>query len=145
MGDGVGDGVEGSGRSFSDEAFQLGEDLLDGIEVGRIFGKEKEARARGSNCISYGFSFVRSQIVEHDDVVALEGRDQELFDIGEKELAVDGTVEHAWCDDAVTAKTRNEGQCLAMTVRHLRDQSPASGTASKKGCWPGSGAGFQSR
>jgi hypothetical protein len=34
FGDSVGDGVEGSGRGFSDEAFDLGEDLLDRVEVG---------------------------------------------------------------------------------------------------------------
>jgi hypothetical protein len=40
LGDGVGDGVERSGRSLSNEAFDLGEDLFDRIEVGRIFRKE---------------------------------------------------------------------------------------------------------
>ena len=34
LSDCVGDGVEGSGRGFSDEAFELGEDLLDRVEVG---------------------------------------------------------------------------------------------------------------
>ena len=71
-----------------------------------------------------------AQIVHHHDVAWTQIRYQELFDPGQKTLAIDGAVEHAWRDDAVTAKTRNEGECLAMTVRHLRDQSPASGTAS---------------
>jgi hypothetical protein len=34
LGDGVGDGVERAGRGFSDEAFDLGEELLDRVEVG---------------------------------------------------------------------------------------------------------------
>jgi hypothetical protein len=34
LSDGVGDGVEGSGRGFSDEAFEFGGDLLDRVEVG---------------------------------------------------------------------------------------------------------------
>ncbi len=37
LGDGVGDGVEGSRGGFSQERFELGERLLDQIEVGRAF------------------------------------------------------------------------------------------------------------
>jgi hypothetical protein len=38
--DGIGDGVEGARRGFSHLPFELGEELLDRIEVGRVFGKE---------------------------------------------------------------------------------------------------------
>jgi hypothetical protein len=34
LGDGVGDGAERSGRGFSGEAFELGEELFDRVEVG---------------------------------------------------------------------------------------------------------------
>jgi hypothetical protein len=34
LSNGVGDGVEGSGRGFADEAFEFGEELLDRVEVG---------------------------------------------------------------------------------------------------------------
>ena len=50
----------------------------------KYFGRNRETRAGGLDRVSHGFAFVRSQIVEHDDVVALEGRDQELFDVGEE-------------------------------------------------------------
>ena len=45
LGDGVGNGVERSGRSLPNEAFDLGEDLFDRIEVGADFGKKQEASA----------------------------------------------------------------------------------------------------
>jgi hypothetical protein len=64
LSDGVGHGSEGAGRSLSDEAFELGEELLDGVEIGRVFGKEQETGAGGLDGVSHGFSFVRSQIVE---------------------------------------------------------------------------------
>ena len=79
------------GRCLSDEAFELGEDLLDRIEIRRVFRQEEETRACGLDRVSHGFSFVRPQIVEHDDVVAFEGRCEELLDGGEKPLAVDLT------------------------------------------------------
>src|ERR1700733_15164109 len=122
FGDSVGDGVEGSGRGFSDEAFDLGEDLLDRVEVGGVFWKEQETPAGGLDRVSHGFAFLRSQIVEHDDVVALEGRDQELFDVGEKPLAVDGTVERAGRVDAVVAQRSQECRRLPMAVRDLGDE-----------------------
>ncbi len=48
--------------------------------------------ARDLDGASHGFAFVRSEIVEHDDGAGLEGRDQELFNVGEKALAVDRAV-----------------------------------------------------
>src|SRR5579863_5154923 len=43
--DGVADRVDRSRLGFSRFALELGEDLLDRIEVGRVFWKEDEARA----------------------------------------------------------------------------------------------------
>jgi len=49
---------------------------------------------------------VRSEIVGEDDVVGLEGGNQELLDIGEETLAVDRAVEQARRFDALsTCKT----------------------------------------
>ena len=45
-----------------------------------------------------------AEIVEDHDVARLEGRDEELFDIGAEPLAVDGTVEQAGGVDAVVAQ-----------------------------------------
>ena len=66
-----------------------------------------------------------AEIVEHDDVVALEGRDEELLDVGEKELAVDWAVEQAGRVDAVIAQRSQESRGLPFAVRDLGDE-PAS-------------------
>jgi hypothetical protein len=112
--DGVGDGFERAGRGFSDEAFAFGEDLLDRVEVGGVFWKEQEARAGGPDGVAHGFAFVGAEIVEHDDVVALEGGDEELLDVSAKPLAVDGAVEHAGRVDAVVAQRGQEGRGLPV-------------------------------
>jgi hypothetical protein len=62
LGDGAGNGIERSGRGLSKETFELGEDLLDRIEVGRVFGKKQETSAHGLNGVSHGFSFMGAQI-----------------------------------------------------------------------------------
>ena len=135
--DGVGDGVEGSGRGLSNEAFDLGEDLFDRIEVGRIFRKEQETGSSGLDGLSHRLSFVRSEIVEHDDVVGLERWDQKLLDIGAKALAVDGTVEHTGRFDAVVAQRGQEGRGLPFALRDLVDEALAARGKSRRAvsCW----------
>jgi hypothetical protein len=89
FGDGVGYGVEAAGSGLSHVAFELGEELFDRVEIGRIFRKEQKPGAGGLDRLADRLSFVRSEIVENDDVVRLESGDQELLDIGAKALAVD--------------------------------------------------------
>jgi hypothetical protein len=71
-----------------------------------------------------------AEIVENDNVAWLEGRDQELFDIGQETPAVDGTVDDRRSVDPVMAKRGEEGQRLPMTVRDLGAQpfTPATAT-----------------
>jgi hypothetical protein len=40
-GDGVADGVGGAGRGFAQEVLELGEELLDGVQVGGVLGRKK--------------------------------------------------------------------------------------------------------
>jgi len=117
LGDGVGEGVEGARGGFSQDGFELGEHLLDRAEVRRVFGREDEAGAGGADRLSRRLCFVRAQIVEDDDVARLERGDEELFDIGEEALAVDGAVEQARRVDAVVAQGGEEGRGLPATVR----------------------------
>jgi hypothetical protein len=68
VGEGLGDRIEGSWRLFSDEAFELGEDLLDRVEIGRIFWQEDKPRADIADSFSSGLSFVLAEIVEDHDI-----------------------------------------------------------------------------
>ena len=74
--------LEGSRGGLPDERLQFGEDLLDRIEVGRVFGQEQQMRADGPDGPLHSLAFMRSEIVEHDHVVALESGREELLDIG---------------------------------------------------------------
>ena len=132
--EGVRNSVEGPWLVLSDERLQLGEDLLDRIEVGRIFGQEEQAGAGGSDCLPHGLAFVRAEIVGYDDIVWLEGRDQELRDVGEEALAVDRAVEETGRLDAIAPQSGQEGRGFPVSVRDLVDQSaPARRPAVKAG------------
>jgi hypothetical protein len=51
--------------------------------------------------------------------------DEELPDPGGEAIAVDGTLGHARCKDALVADAGAEGQPLALLVRHPGEQRPA--------------------
>ena len=112
----------GSCTGLAQQYFQLGEDLLDRIEVGRIGGQEQAMRPDRSYGIANRPTFVRSKIVHNDDVASREGRNQELLDIGTKALPVDRTVEHAGRGDTIAAQGGDEGQGGPFPVWHLLPQ-----------------------
>ena len=69
-------GFEVTRLSFSDEVFELGEDLFDGIEVGAVGRQEDEVSAFGSDDGASGLTFVAAEIVQDDDI-ARRGSERE--------------------------------------------------------------------
>ena len=64
-----------------------------------------------------------AEIVEDHDVARLEGRREELFDIGVEALAVDRPVEQARGFDAVVTQRGEERRSLPAAVRNLVDEA----------------------
>ena len=106
---------------------ELGEDLLDGVEVGRVFGQEEELGTGAANGPADGLATVAAEIVDDDDIAGRKGRNEDLFDIGEETLAVDRTVEEPWRIDAVMAESREEGQCFPAALRNAGWEPSAAG------------------
>ena len=88
----MGDCFVASRSRLSQQGFELGEDLLDRIEVGRVFRQKHKARADVPDRPSHGLSLVGAEVVQDHDVARLEGGREELFDIGVEALAVDGPL-----------------------------------------------------
>jgi hypothetical protein len=110
--------ADGAGHTF-----ELGEDLLDGVEVGRVFRQEDEAGSDIPDRLAHRLSPVGAEIVEDHDVARLQRRDEELFDIGVEALAVDGPVEQAGRVDAVVAQGGEESRGLPLALRDLVDEA----------------------
>ena len=119
---GVGDGFVTSRPGLSQQSFELGEDLLDRIEVGRVFRQKDEASPDIADRSSHGLSLVGAEIVEDHDVAWLQRRHEELFDIGVEALTVDGPVEQAGRVDAVVAQGGEESRGLPLALRDLVDE-----------------------
>ena len=113
-------------RPFARGAFSLAKTCSIGLRSGEYLGRNSRRAPAALIALSHRLSFVRSEIVEHDDVVALEGRNEELFDVGEKALAVDGAVEQAGRLDAVVAQSGQERRGLPVAVRDLGDEPSAA-------------------
>jgi hypothetical protein len=99
--------------------FQLREDLLDGVQIGRVFGQEQQLGASRSDRSPNGFSFVAAEIVHHHKITSFEGWHEHPLDISREALAVDRAVENPWGVDAVMAQRRHKGHRLPMAVRNF--------------------------
>lgn len=117
---------DGTLLSLAQHRLELGENLFDRIEVGRVGWQEQKMGAGGSDRGANGFTLVAAEIVDDDDVAWCEGRRQDLLDVGGKALAVDRTIENARRVDAIDAQGGDERHRLPVTVRHLAEQALAA-------------------
>ena len=111
--------------------FELGEDLLDGIEIRAVGRQEEQLGAGRANSSADGLALMAAEIIHDDDVPWGEGRHEKLFDIGGEAHAVDRAVEDAGRVDAVTAQGGKKGERAPLAMRRFGDQllsawSPAS-------------------
>ena len=74
-----------------------------GFRSGTVGRQEQQVRAGISDGPAHGNALVAAQVVHHDDVARPQSWHQELCHPGQEQAAVDGTVEHARCDNAVGA------------------------------------------
>ena len=85
----------------SDELLELGEDLLDGIEVRAVGWQEHQARSARFDRFPHAGHLVAAQVVGDDDIAGREGGREELLDIGTEAVSIDGAIEHQGRDDAI--------------------------------------------
>mgnify|MGYP006932284070 CR=1 FL=1 len=94
---------EGPALGHSHPVLDLGECLLDGVEVWRVGRQVPQTGASCANGAADLDRFVAAQIVHDDDVPGANGVEQLLFDPGTEARTVNRPVENAWRDDPVTA------------------------------------------
>jgi len=124
--DGDADGVGGSRGSFTQQMLELGEHLLDGVQVWGVFRQEEEFGTGGPYGSANSLSLMTAEIVHDDNVAGSQGRDEKLLDIDLKRLAVDRTVEEPWGIDAIMTERGEEGHGLPATVGDLGPEPRAA-------------------
>ena len=101
--------VDGPLGRLSQQGFELGEQLLDRIEVRAVGRKVAEARPCGLDQGGDLRSRMAGQVVHDDDVAGPEFWNEELLDIGLERGRVDRPVEDERRDEAVETETANKG------------------------------------
>ena len=76
--------VDGATAGLTDNRFEFGEAELDGVEVGAVGRQEPQRRAGGCTGGLHPLDLVGREIVRDHDVPGLEGRHEDLFDVGEE-------------------------------------------------------------
>lgn len=119
-------GLDASPGGATHEVLELGEQLLDWIEIGAVGRQEEQPRAGGPDDAAHGSALVGAEIVEHDDVARLQGFDELRFDIEAEGLAVDGPIEHPGCINAIMSQRGDEGHRLPMAIWRVGDKPLAA-------------------
>jgi hypothetical protein len=86
--------LDSSFGGFSQQRLELGEGVLDGIEVGTVGRKVWQPRAGRFDGGANAGPLVTGEIVHDDDVAGRQRGNQNLIDISLKPSTVDGAVEH---------------------------------------------------
>jgi hypothetical protein len=115
-------GFMGSFFGFSHQVLELGEELLDRVEVWGIGRQEEEMSAGVTNGPARRFALVRAEIVEDDEIARLQGGGEYLLDIGGEQRAIDRPVDDARGLDSIVPERGDKGERLPMAVRDLGGQ-----------------------
>ncbi len=126
MGDGVADGLLASLGCFAEPMFELREEHLDGVQVGRVLGQEEQLCADGADGASHGFALVGAEIVHDDDVAWLEGRRENPLDVEGEAFAIDRAIDEPGRVDVVVTQGGQECHGLPAAMRHLGPEAPAA-------------------
>src|SRR5215831_7699003 len=95
---------EGIGHNFAEHGLEFGEHLLDWIEIWAVCRKVHENGTAALNGFAHPIDLMNRYIVHEHNVTPLQGRSEDLFDIGPKCLAVHRAVKHKRCSHSVVAK-----------------------------------------
>jgi len=126
LADGLAHGIGSAGGGLAEQVLELGEGLLDRVEIRGILGQEDQLGADGSDSAAHDLALVTAEIVQDDDVAWPQGRNQHLLDIDAEPLSVDRSIDQPGRLDAITAQGSQEGHGLPAAVRNLGFEPCAS-------------------
>ena len=136
------DGIEGAFCGLAQQVFELGEDLLDRIEVWGVFWQEEEFGAGGTDGAADGLALVAAEVIQNDDIAGSQGGNENRLDVEPEPFTVDRTIDEPRGIDAVATQCRQEGHRLPATVRNFGVQPHPARRPSAQRCHVGLGPGL---
>ncbi len=136
------EGIDGSEGGFSEQGLELGKELLDGIQIGRVRRQIAQLCPCRFNGFAYASHRVTAQVVGNDDIAGLERGTEEIPDVGQERRPLHRAIHHQRSRQAVMAQSSENRGGLPVTVRNGTDAAlPLVGPAVAP-CHLGAGAGF---
>lgn len=140
--DGVGGALQRVGSDLAQDGFKLGENLLDGIEIGTVCWKIDKSCAASLDGLSHAGDLVNRDIVHEHNITAFQGRSENLFDIGPERLAVHRAFEHERGGHTIVAQRGDERGGLPIALEYLLDEPLAARRAAVEAGHIARDAGF---
>lgn len=95
--------LDGAPLSVAHPMFDLGEGLLDRIEVGGVWRQVPEPCAGCSDHLSDRLRLVTAEIVENDDIAWVQRWQEQVLDVSAEAFSVDWSIEDTRCCEPVVA------------------------------------------
>ena len=127
--------LKGAWTRRAQERLQLGKRHLDRIEVGTVRRQESQQGAGLFDREPDLGMFVRSEIVDHDDIPGPQGRHEDLLDIGAEGEAVDRPIEDRRRGQGCRTQGGHDRVGLPMAARRVianAGPAQAAGVATKQ-------------
>ncbi len=105
---------DGAGRRGPEQSLQLGEDLLDRIEVRAVGRKVEQLGPDRLDGLGHARHLVGLQVVEDDGVARSEHGHERVVDVGSEACAVGGSVAQGGGTQAITAQGGADGGGLVL-------------------------------
>ena len=128
------EGIAAAMRSFFQERFEFGEEVFNGIQVGRVRRQIPQACACGGDGLLHARHFVAGQVIRNNDVTRLQRRAEQCLHIHEERFAVPRAVQDHRRGDGIHAQACDKGGGVPVSVRHRSEAArPFGGPASGAG------------
>ena len=110
------DGLDRAALCHAQPMLDLGECLLDRIEVWGVGRQERELGAGREDRVACCLRSMATEVVEDDDVARVKLRNQELLDVGAEDDAIDRSVDDAWRGERIGSESGEEREGAPAAV-----------------------------
>ncbi len=124
------------------QRFEFGEELFDGIQVGRIRRQIEQRGLRRRDGFFHSCHLVAAEVVEDHDVPGLQGGAQKLPHPGQEQFTIHRPVGDQGSRQLIVPQTRKKSGRLPIAIGGRCDASLASGRAAIATRHVGRGPGF---
>ena len=112
-------GLDNPFSGFPHQVLELGEHLLDRVQVRAVGRQEQESGPDNADRRPDRRPLVAGQVVENNDVPRLQERHQFVLHTGQEALRVDRVVEYTRGIDPIVTKYRQEGHRFPVSTGRL--------------------------